>query len=91
MIYDADEELRISLARPLAQIELALRSSVAHVIAAEHGAYKTYLEQAFYTDSPGHEPTVESCRREIARSLDRHILRYRNANDNGPSFENLPV
>nr|WP_255474745.1 Abi family protein [Glutamicibacter sp. JC586] len=35
--------------------------------------------------------TQPSCRREIARSRDRHILRYGNANDNGPPFEDLPV
>lgn len=89
-VYDADEALRTALVRPLAQIELLLRSHVAGVIADEHGAYVQYLEEDFYTDVGDREPTVESCLRDIARSKDRHILRYRDRGDR-TDYSKLPV
>lgn len=64
-VHDADAELRAALVRPLAQVELVLRSHVARVIADEHGPYGTYLEQCFYTDVGDREMTVESCLRDI--------------------------
>ena len=90
-IYDADESLRIALARPLAQVELLLRSHVARVIADKHGAYRRFLEQDFYTDIGDREPTVESCLRDIERSRDQHILRYKGVDGNRADFSELPV
>lgn len=90
-VYDADEALRIALVRPLAQVELMLRSHVARVVADEHGAYGRYLEQSFYTDVGDREPTVESCLRDIDRSKDRHILRYRECGVDRADYSKLPV
>ncbi|MBF4625267.1 Abi family protein [Clavibacter sp. VKM Ac-2872] len=90
-VYVADEALRDSLVRPLAQVELLLRSHVAHVIGREHGPYQTYLEQDFYTDVGGREATVESCLRDIDRSKDRHILRYRGQAGEDADYRRLPV
>lgn len=89
-VYDADEALRTALVRPLAQVELMLRSHVARVIADQHGAYVRYLEEDFYTDVAGREPTVTSCLRDIDRSKDRHILRYRDGGDRA-DYSKLPV
>lgn len=91
-VYDADEKLRARLAIPLARIELMLRAHVARVIADEHGAYGRFLEEDFYTDVGDREPTVELCRRDIDRSKDRHILRYREdiAGDRA-DYSRLPV
>lgn len=89
-VYDADEALRNALVRSLAQVELMLRSHVAHVIADQHGAYGEYLEEDFYTDVGAGEPTVESCLRDIDRSKDRHILRYRYHGDRS-DYSQLPV
>ncbi|MFE4470799.1 Abi family protein [Leifsonia sp. NPDC056824] len=89
-VYDADEELRTALVRPLAQVELMLRSYLARVIADQHGAYVRYLEEDFYTDIAGREPTVTSCLRDIDRSKDRHILRYRDGGDR-TDYSRLPV
>ncbi|ALD13266.1 Abi family protein [Clavibacter capsici] len=90
-VYDADASLRDSLVRPLAHVELLLRSHVAHVIGREHGAYGTHLEQGFYKDVGGREPTVESCLRDIDRSKDRHILRYRGEARDSSDYGGLPV
>ena len=79
------------LVRPLAQVELLLRSHVARVIADEHGAYGRYLEESFYTDTGDREPTVESCLRDIDRSKDRHILHYRESGINRADYSKLPV
>lgn len=90
-VYDADEALRVALVEPLARIELILRSHVARVIADEHGPYGRYLEEDFYTDVGGREPTVESCLRDIDRSKDHHILRYREAGGDRADHSQLPV
>lgn len=89
-IYEADEALRAALVRPLARIELMLRSHVARVIADDHGPYGRFLED-FYTDIGGREPTVKSCLRDIDRSKDRHILRYRDTGGDCVDYSKLPV
>lgn len=90
-VYDADEALRTLLVVPLARVELMLRSHVARVIAEEHGAYGRYLEEDFYTDISDREPTVESCLRDIERSKDRYILRYRVDGVYRADYSELPV
>lgn len=90
-VYNADETLRTALVRPLAQVELLLRSHVARVIADEHGAYGQYLEQDFYTEVGNRDPTVESCLRDIDRSKDRHILHYRDHGGASFNYSKLPV
>lgn len=90
-IYDADEMLRTELIQPLTQVELLLRTHLARVIADEHGPYGDYLQQSFYTDIGDREPTVEACLREIDRSKDRHILRYRVNDDKTIDYSQLPV
>lgn len=89
--YDADEALRTMLVVPLARVELMLRSHVARVIADDHGPYGRFLEEGFYTDIGDREPTVESCLRDIERSKDRHILRYREAGVDRADYNELPV
>ncbi len=92
-VYDADREVRESLIPQLARAEILLRSHVAHTIAATHGPYATYLREDFYSDAPNSEPTAASCVRDIARSRERHILRFRtDAGDTGSAeLDRLPV
>lgn len=90
-IYEADEALRIMLARPLGRIEILLRTHVAYVIAHEHGPTERYLEEDFYTDVGDGVPTVEACHRDIERSKERHILRYRNTDGDATDYRELPV
>ncbi|MFI8358815.1 Abi family protein [Streptomyces sp. NPDC085612] len=90
-IYEADEALRTALSQPLARVELLLRTHVARVIADEHGPYSSFLEESFYTDVGKVEPTVESCLRDIDRSKDRHILRYRGTEGDRVDYSKLPV
>ncbi|WP_236720102.1 Abi family protein [Rathayibacter sp. VKM Ac-2630] len=89
-VYDADALLRERLTGRLARAELLLRSRTAQTIAEIHGPYRTYLETSFYTDAPSAEPTGESCLRDIERSRERHILRYRDSTT-GTRFDELPV
>ncbi len=42
-------------------------------------------------DVADREPTVESGLRDIERSRDRHILRYRGAGGDSADFSDLPV
>ena len=90
-IYRADEALRTRLSEALAHAEIALRSHTAHAIATTHGPYKKYLEQGFYTDAPGAEPTATSCLRDIERSRERHILRYKATSGDETDFSELPI
>lgn len=90
-IYEADEALRALLIRPLARAELLLRTHVARAIADIHGPYGRFLEADFYTDIGDREPTVEACRRDIDRSKDRHILRYRGTDGDRTDYSELPV
>lgn len=90
-VYEADEALRAMLGHPLARVELLLRTHVARVIAELHGPYGSFLEQGFYTDVGNVEPTVVSCLRDIERSKDRHILRYRGAEGDRADYSELPV
>lgn len=91
-VYEDDEVLRTALSQPLARVELLLRTHVARVIADVHGPYGSFLEESFYTDVGNVEPTVESCLRDIDRSKDRHILRYRGTEgDRRGDYSKLPV
>jgi abortive infection bacteriophage resistance protein len=90
-IYEADEELRAMLVSPLARVELLLRTHTAYVIAKSHGPYGRYLEEDFYTDVGNGEPTVESCLRDLERSRERHILRYKSDDGRAADFGKLPV
>lgn len=90
-VYEADEALRTALIQPLARVEVMLRSHVARVIADEHGPYGHFLEECFYTDIADREPTVEACLRDIERSKDRHILRYRDTGGDRADYGKLPV
>ncbi|MFF1634701.1 Abi family protein [Leifsonia sp. NPDC058248] len=90
-IYEADETLRAILGRPLARVELVLRSHTARVIADDHGPRARFLEEDFYTDVGNGEPTVESCLRDIERSKERHILRYRTGAGSRSGLSALPI
>lgn len=90
-IYEADEALRATLTGPLARVELLLRTHVARVVADEHGPYGRFLQQGFYTDVGNGEPTVEACLRDVDRSKDRHILRYRSTDGDRTDYSRLPV
>ncbi len=82
--------MRARLTRQLTRIELLLRSHTAHVIANEHGAYGGYLREGFFLDIGDGEPTVVACLRDIRRSKERHILRFR-GDTTDSLFEELPV
>ncbi|QIX25181.1 Abi family protein [Nocardioides sp. JQ2195] len=90
-VYEADEAMRAELVRPLACVELLLRTHTAHVIAQTYGPSGRYLEEDFYTDVSERDPTIEVCLRDLKRSKERHILRYRTDVDNSSSFAELPV
>lgn len=89
-IYDADRALRTLLSQQLAQVELLLRTHTAHAIANLHGPCGRYLEADYYTDAAKSQLTVESCLKDIERSRERHILRYKAAGDTS-DFTSLPV
>ncbi|MGO4604665.1 Abi family protein [Terrabacter sp. 2YAF2] len=90
-IYEADEDLRTRLVRPLARVELLLRAYTARIIADVHGPCGRYLEEDFYTDVGGGERTLASCLRDIERSKERHILRFRTTDSGSVDFRDLPV
>jgi len=90
-VYEADEALRTLLGWSLACVELLLRTHTARAIADAHGPYGRYLEESFSTDVGQGERTVESCWRDIERSRERHILRFKTTDAGVPDFSQLPV
>lgn len=90
-IYESDEEMRNLLRRQLARAELLLRSHVAQVIADTCGPYRRYREEDFYSYVASGERTLDACLRDIERSNERHILRYKNGHAGGTAFSDLPV
>lgn len=89
-LHDRDTSLRHHLSASLAQAEIALRAHTAHVIAQNHSPYRSYLRDDFYSGAPNHESVAESVRRDIARSKERHILRY-GTRCTDPESSQLPV
>lgn len=49
------------------------------------------MEADFYTDFGQGEPTVGACLRDLERSRERHILRYRNSQAGANTFAELPI
>jgi hypothetical protein len=89
-IYEADEALRAVLVQQLARVEVLLRAQTAYVIANEHGPRGRHLQADFYTDAGSQEPTVEACLRDIVRSKERYILRYKNSTGSASDYSDLP-
>lgn len=90
-VYDADESLRALLAGPLAQAELVLRTGFARAVAHNYTPYERYLAEDFYTEVGNGETTVEVCLRDLDRSKEHHIARFRIRGDNGPLYPELPI
>ena len=90
-MYDNDEALRGTLTKALSRAEVLIRTHFARVVANVHGPYGRFLEKDFYTDVGNEEPTVEACLRDIGRSKDRHILRYKTTSGGTQDFNELPV
>src|SRR5699024_11211056 len=83
-VYDADESLRALLAGPLAQAELILRTGFARTVAHNYAPYASYLAEDFYTEVGDGETTVEVCLRDLDRSKEQHVARFRIRGENGP-------
>lgn len=89
-IYQADAAIRHRLSRQLTAVELMLRTKVAKVIAEEYSPYGNYLEDSFYLDTS--DRVVESCLRDISRSREPYILRYKEEqSSNGEMYSTLPI
>lgn len=90
-LHDADEAFRHRLAIPLVRAEVLLRTHYAQIVAQHFGPYESYLDPDFFVDAAqGHERTAELCRRDLDRSKERHILRYRETGTSDP-YAALPV
>lgn len=90
-VYDNDAALRSSLLKSLALAEGLIRTHFARVVADVYGPYRSFLEEDFYIDVGNADPTAEACLRDIRRSRDRHILRYKATKGSSPDFSQLPV
>ncbi|MFW0169433.1 Abi family protein [Rothia sp. P4278] len=89
-IYQADAAIRYRLSRQLTAVELMLRTKVAKVIAEEYSPYGNYLEDSFYLATC--DRVVESCLRDISRSLEPYILRYKEEQSStGEMYSTLPI
>ena len=87
-VYDLDAELRAALRSLLGQAEILLRSTYAYVLAHQGHAYRDYLDGSFYSGASTSESIEALVLRDIGRSRDAHVVRYRRENDN---FDELPI
>ena len=88
-IYSLDQRLHQFLMGPISQIEILLRNRYAYIVAEKGGAYGEYLCDSYFSGAESSESLSEACIRDIERSKDRHILRYRDdsASENMPNFQ----
>lgn len=89
-LYEADEALRDLLMARLGKVEVALRTKYAYVIGRDADAHGGYLQDSFFTGASTSESLSEACHRDLDRSRERFILRYRDG-DAPDRYADLPV
>ena len=89
-IYSLDQGLHQFLMGPISQIEILLRNRYAYMVAEKGGAYGEYLCDSYFSGAESSESLSEACIRDIERSKDRHILRYRD-DSASEKYAKLPV
>lgn len=86
-LYQADERLREQCGMAVAEVEVALRTSFAHVFAERHGPYGAYLDADTYTRPPAHQvPVDEAIRADLDRARQPFVVRHR-----ADGYRDLPV
>lgn len=86
-LYRSDEQLREQCGMAVAEVEVALRTSFAHVIAERHGPYGVFLKADSYTQPPKRQvPVDQAIRDDLDRARQTFVVRHR-ADD----YRDLPV
>lgn len=89
-LYEADADLRARLMPLLGEIEVMLRTRYAYVVGREVGPGGDYLDDSFFSGAETSESLSEACRKDLDRSRERFILRYRDRDASDP-YATLPV
>jgi len=89
-LYKADEVLRNLLMPRLGSVEVALRTKYAYVVGRDVGPRSGYLNESFFAGARSSESLSDACRKDLDRSKERFILRYRDQLAADP-YEELPV
>lgn len=86
-LYHADERLRERCGLAVAEVEVALRTTFAHVFAERHGPYGSYLDAEMYTPPPGLQtPVDQAIRADLDRARQSFVVRHRN-----DGYRDLPL
>ncbi|OLT31443.1 abortive phage resistance protein [Kytococcus sp. CUA-901] len=89
-LYEADADLRTRLMPLLGEIEVMLRTQYAYVVGRDVGPRGDYLDDSFFSGAETSESLSDACRKDLDRSRERFILRYRDRNAPDP-YATLPV
>lgn len=77
-LYRSDEQLREQCGMAVAEVEVALRTSFAHVIAERHGPYGVFLKADSYTQPPKRQvPVDQAIRDDLDRARQPFVVRHR--------------
>ena len=77
-LYRSDEQLREQCGMAVAEVEVALRTSFAHVIAERHGPYGVFLKADSYTQPPARQvPVDQAIRDDLDRARQPFVVRHR--------------
>lgn len=86
-LYRSDEQLREQCGMAVAEVEVALRTSFAHVIAERHGPYGVFLKADSYTQPPARQvPVDQAIRDDLDRARQAFVVRHR-----ADAYRDLPV
>lgn len=89
-IYAADADLRALLMPALGRVEVLLRTRYAYVVGRDADPFSSYLDDSYFSGASTSESLAEACRKDLDRSRERFILRYRRPGEADP-YATLPV
>ena len=89
-IYSVDAHLRSALVPLLESPEVLLRASYAYVVGQKTAPTGLYLDDAYFSGTPNSESLSAACRKDLDRSRERFILRYKDVSQADP-HASLPV
>ena len=86
----ADRDLRNMLVDPLGQVEILLRTRYAFLLAKHQHGYSDYMDDSFYSGASTSESISDAIHKDLDRSRESHIERYRDRNAY-PRYGELPI
>lgn len=75
-LYCFDQELRLLVLREVEKIEVAVRSKMNHILAAQHGVY-WFIDSSLFTNRSGHSFSLKKLKKDFGRSDEQFIKSFK--------------